>query len=385
MPGWPNCSSTSTGASPPRSSRNVTDQVEDRAAVPVFDGHNDAFLALERDPKRPKSFTERGTKGHLDLPRAEEGGFAGGFFALFTPSGRSMGPRSKDVADSYEIPFPPTPSLHRAQRFTGRLAARLFRTEREAEGRFAVVRTVEEIRVCMAQGTLAAIFHIEGAEAIDTEFDTLEVLHQAGLRSLGPVWSRPNAFGHGVPFKYPSTPDVGPGLTDAGKALVRACNQLGILIDLSHLNEKGFWDVAEISDAPLVATHSNAHALCPMTRNLTDRQLAAIRESDGMVGINFAVSMLRDDGKPDPDMPLAVMVRHLDHLIEHLGEDRVGFGSDFDGTIVPRAIGDAAGLQALIRACRDAGYDEALIRKIAHENWLRVLDRTWHAYLAVAA
>ncbi|HEX6143739.1 MAG TPA: dipeptidase [Geminicoccaceae bacterium] len=355
----------------------MIDHGADRAPVPVFDGHNDAFLALERDPDRPDSFAERSERGHLDLPRAEEGGFAGGFFALFTPSGKAMGPRSKDVADRYELPFPPTPSLTRALRFTGRLAARLFRTERETEGRFKVVRTVAEIRDCLRDGTLAAIFHIEGAEAIDGRFDALEVLHQAGLRSLGPVWSRPNAFGHGVPFKFPSSPDTGPGLTDAGKALVRACNQLGILIDLSHLNEKGFWDVAGLSDAPLVATHSNVHAICPISRNLTDRQLAAIRESDGMVGLNFAVSMLREDGKPDAETPLTVMVRHLDHLIEHLGEDRVGLGSDFDGTVVPKAIGDAAGLQNLIQACREAGYGEPLIRKLAHQNWLRVLERTW--------
>ena len=82
-------------------------------------------------------------------------------------------------------------------------------------------------------------------------------VYEAGLRSLGPVWSRSNAFGHGVPFRCPSSPDTGPGLTDLGKELIGACNRLGILIDLSHLNERGFWDVAAISNAPLVATHSN--------------------------------------------------------------------------------------------------------------------------------
>ncbi len=101
------------------------------------------------------------------------------------------------------------------------------------------------------------------------------------------VWSRPTVFASGVPFKFPSTPDTGPGLTEAYRALVRACNRLGIMIDLSHLNEKGFWDVAALSQAPLVATHSNAHAICPSTRNLTDKQLDAIKEFDGMVGLNF--------------------------------------------------------------------------------------------------
>ena len=153
------------------------------------------------------------------------------------------------------------------------MASILIRIEREANGRVRICRTVEDIRHCMEAGALAAVLHIEGAEAIDPEFETLDVLHQAGLRSLGPVWSRPNAFGHGVPFRCPSSPDIGPGLTDLGKELIRACNRLKILIDLSHLNERGFWDVAELSDAPLVATHSNAHALSPHSRNLTDQQL----------------------------------------------------------------------------------------------------------------
>ena len=170
--------------------------------------------------------------------------------------------------------------------------------------------------------SLAAILHIEGAEAIDPDLHMLDVLYESGLRSIGPVWSRPNIFGHGVPFRYPSTPDTGPGLTDHGRALVRACNRLKIMIDLSHLNEKGFWDVAKLSDAPLVATHSNAYALCHHSRNLTDRQLAAIRESRGMVGVNFATAFIRPDGQRSEQTPLEQMVRHIDYLIEHVGDRR---------------------------------------------------------------
>ena len=152
-------------------------------------------------------------------------------------------------------------------------------------------------------GALAAVLHIEGAEAIDPEFRALDVLHQAGLRSLGPVWSRPTRSATAC-RSAPAAPDIGPGLTDPGKDLIRVCNRLSILIDLSHINEPGFWDVAELSDAPLVATHSNVHALSPHSRNLTDRQLAAIRESGGMVGLNYAVSFLRADGRHDRDTPV---------------------------------------------------------------------------------
>ena len=180
-----------------------------------------------------------------------------------------------------------------------------------------------------------------------------------------------------MPFRFPSTPDIGTGLTDAGRELVRACNRLGIMIDLSHLNEAGFWDVAGLSDAPLVATHSNAHALCGTPRNLLDKQLDAIKDSDGMVGLNYAVAFLREDGANNADTPLSQMVRHIDYLVERIGIDRVGLGSDYDGATIPAAIGDVAGGQRLIAALAEAGYDDASLRKLAHENWVRVLRKTW--------
>ena len=229
----------------------------------------------------------------------------------------------------------------------------------------------------MKRGALAAVLHIEGAEAIDRDFRMLDLLYAAGLRSLGIVWSRPNIFGHGVPFRFPGSPDTGPGLTDIGKELVRACNRLGILIDLSHLNEQGFWDVASISTAPLVATHSNVHAISPTPRNLTDKQLDAIRESHGVVGLNFGTAFLRPDGRMNADTDLETMLRHLDALIERLGEEGVAFGSDFDGAVIPAAIGDAAGLPHLLTAAAEHGYGKALIRKIAHGNWLKLLERTF--------
>jgi membrane dipeptidase len=192
------------------------------------------------------------------------------------------------------------------------------------------------------------------------------------------VWSRPNIFGHGVPFSYPSSPDTGPGLTDAGRRLVQACNRLGMLIDLSHLTEKGFWDVAAITDQPLVASHSNPHALVPVARNLTDRQLDAIGESKGLVGINFAVTMLRSDGREDADTPVAEMVRHIDYLVERVGIDGVAIGSDYDGATIPACIGDAAGLQELVAALERAGYGGEALEKICRANWLRILRSAWH-------
>ena len=249
--------------------------------LPILVGHQDTLLHLylpERGEGR--DFFTRSDKGHIDLPRGREAGLAGGFFAVFVPGDPSgpqpvrMGRTDMIITDEgYEFPLPPPLDLAYAQRVTMALTASLFRLEARSEGQLKVVRTVDELITCLRNDIHAAILHFEGAEAIDTDLDALEVFYQAGLRSLGLVWSRPNAFAHGVPFAFPRSPDTGPGLTDAGRELVRACNRLGIMIDLSHLNEQGFWDVARLSDAPLVATHSNVHALTPSTRNLTDDQL----------------------------------------------------------------------------------------------------------------
>ena len=345
----------------------------------VFDGHNDFLLRLLRNPaNRETTFLTDTGQGHLDLPRMQQGGFAGGFFAIYisspTPETDLMAQMNNPP---YALPLPEEVPLSEAQPVALAMAGHLKWMERASEGQFKICRTSAELRHCLDHGIIAAIMHIEGAEAIGPDLDALYLFHDMGLRSLGPVWSRESAFGHGVPFAFPASPDSGPGLTPAGKDLLRLCNRMGILFDLSHLNEAGFNDVAALSDAPLVATHSNAHAIAPSSRNLTDRQLGMIRDSDGMVGVNFATGFLNADGRKTSDQGFDAMLRHLDHLITHLGEDRVGFGSDFDGAEVPVKLKDAAGLPALCDALRAHGYDEPLLSKISHENWLAVLERTW--------
>jgi len=351
--------------------------------TPFFDGHNDVLLRLFKREGRdaPRAFLDGEGKGQLDLPMAVQGGFAGGLFAIFVPSPKNQVTTTDNAAPvsgtAPGSPVPPPLDLATAQAAVLDMASILIRIERAANGRLRICRTVEDIRHCIEAGVLAAVLHIEGAEAIDPELGALDVLHQAGLRSLGPVWSRPNAFGHGVPFRCPSSPDIGPGLTDLGRELIRACNRLKILIDLSHLNERGFWDVAQLSDAPLVATHSNAHALSPHSRNLIDDQLKAIGETGGMVGVNFAVSFLRSDGRQDRDTPVELIVDHVEHMIKQVGENGVGFGSDFDGAMIPKGLGNAAGLQAIVEVMRARGYGQTLIEKLCFRNRLRVLERTW--------
>ena len=352
--------------------------------IPVFDGHNDTLTQIRGLPRGDaRSFLERSDRGHLDLPRALEGGLAGGFFAIFTANHDRtrvikpmVGPDGKEVPGGRTVDLPPRLDRRHALSFTLSVMSDLFRVERSARGRLKVVRTGAELRRCLADGVFAVILHIEGVEALDTRLETLDVLYEAGLRSLGPVWSRPNAFGHGVPFDFPRGPDTGPGLTGPGKRLVKACNRMGILVDLSHLNEKGFWDVARISDAPLVATHSCAWALCPSPRNLTDQQLDAIKGSGGMVGINFHTGFLRADGRTDPPTSLTEIVRHARYVADRIGVEHVGLGSDFDGAHMPDDLQDVTGLPRLLDALRAAGFGDSELRRIAWENWARVVEST---------
>lgn len=350
--------------------------------LPIFDGHNDVLLRLlqKNEPDGGvQSFLAGDGMGQLDLPRARAGGMRAGLFAVFIPNARN------DLADNealmrqaaYDLPLPAEIEPTYSQAMAARMAALLHRIARQSDGGVRLCRSAADIRAAVGAGALATVLHFEGAEPIDAEFAMLEIFYQAGLRSLGPVWSRSNIFGHGVPMRFPGGPDAGPGLTDTGKALIRQCNAMKIAIDLSHITEQGFWDVASISDAPLIASHSNVHALCPSARNLTDRQLAAIRERRGIVGINFATGFLRADGRMVRDTPLEILVRHADHLIDKLGVEHVGLGSDFDGAVIPNDIGSAAGLPNLVEAFRSAGYDDATLRRLLFDNWLDVLERTW--------
>ncbi len=338
--------------------------------IAVFDGHNDTLTREDAD-----RFATGREGGHVDLPRARAGGLAGGIFAVFTetpgydvdPVERPEGGYDTELA----APIGQEVAAPHAVRTLGRLAAL------ERSGLVRIARATGDLDAAREAGVLAAVAHLEGAEAIDPGLEALEHFHAAGLRSLGPVWSRSNAFAHGVPFAFPSSADTGPGLTPAGTALVRRCAELGVAVDLSHLNEAGFWDVARLEAAPLIASHSGAHALCPSSRNLTDAQLDAIGASGGLVGVVFAVGFLRADGREEPDTPLETIVAHVRHVAGRIGVEHVALGSDFDGAMVPEPLGDVAGLPRLLDALREDGFTERELRAIAWENWRRVLEAAW--------
>ncbi len=340
--------------------------------IAVFDGHNDA---ITRDDHA--NFASGRAGGHLDLPRMAAGGMRGGIFSIFTPSpgaSHELVPRDDGVIEA--VPAAAVAQADAAAYATA-AAGRLLALERA--GGLRIARAVGDLDAAREDwgGPPVAVMHLEGAEAIDTELEALELWYAAGLRSVGPVWSRSNAFAHGVPFIAPSSPDTGPGLTEAGRRLVARCAELGVLVDLSHLNEAGFCDVAGMEFGPLVASHSGVHALCPTSRNLTDRQIDAVGASGGLVGIVFACAFLRGDFADDADMPLGVIVEHARYVADRVGVEHVALGSDFDGTTIPRELGDVAGVPRLLDAFAAGGFGRADVEAIAWGNWRRVLGAWW--------
>lgn len=337
----------------------------------VFDGHNDSLTREDY-----AGLAGGRTEGHLDLPRMREGGMRGGIFAVFTPNAEDRWQPVQRSDGVFEIELAEEVSHETAAAFASSAAGRLAALERG--GYVRIARTANDLDAARTDGgPPVAVLHLEGAEAIDPGLEALELWYSAGLRSLGPVWSRPNAFAHGVPFVWPSSPDTGPGLTDAGKSLVRRCGELGIVVDLSHLNEAGFWDVERIGAGPLVASHSAAHALCASSRNLTDRQLDSIADSGGLVGIVFACPFLREDFADDPDTPIELIARHAAYIAERIGVEHVGLGSDFDGATIPAGVGDVAGIPRVLDALREEGFGDSGLEAIAWENWRRVLGEWW--------
>lgn len=345
----------------------------------IIDGHNDTLTRVFGvDGGGIDAFLRGQDEGHLDLPKAMAGGFAAGFFAIYirsidkNPKGEPS--RSSDGSWTFT---PPSIEHDWALRETARLLGCLDELLAAAPDALRLCTTIEDVQTSVGGRHLGIILHIEGCETISPDLRELNGLYARGLRSLGPVWSRLNAFGTGIRFGWPSSNDIGPGLTGAGKELIVACNELGIMVDLSHLNRAGFLDVAAISTKPLVATHCGCHALCASARNLDDEQLRMIASTDGVIGCNFFTGDLRGDGRFESDMPLSRMAEHIEHMVRVCGINHVALGSDFDGATMCDELSDASSLPRLIDLFRGRGWSEHDLRLLAHGNWMRVLEATW--------
>jgi membrane dipeptidase len=342
----------------------------------IFDGHNDLltrlWLSSADDPVH--DFIYGTLPGHLDLARCRQAKWMGGLFSIFLPPYAYVKNNHPDKLSN------PSNSDFTPQEIVDICCAQLKLAQQlqdRSNGQIQICTSVAQIKSCQQNQQLAIVLHLEGAEFLAIEPELLDVFYEAGLRSIGPLWNRKSLFGDGLNASFPHSPNTGSGLTREGKDLILACRDKHMLIDVSHMNEHAFWDTLEIADQPIVATHSNAHTLCPQARNLTDRQLAAIKQNGGLVGVNFDVAFLRADGQRDTKTSLDVIVDHLAYLIDHLGEDHVGFGSDFDGCLLPDELSDISQISKLIERMQQRHFSDALIEKITSKNWFRVLDEIW--------
>jgi membrane dipeptidase len=354
-----------------------------QAKWPVFDGHCDSLQDYFLDGRDVEDFFNGSDIAHLDYPRANAGGMVGELFAIFCPPPNGRRPKSrkgeKSPKPTYKdfVTWQSTIEPEYAMKVAENGIASYNALEKASGGKFKIVRGGKDLPSPELSECLHAVIHFEGAEPIAADLSNLESFYAQGLRTMGLVWSRPNAFGHGVSLQFEDDKTKDPGLTPAGKELIGACNDLGILLDVSHLNTAGFEDVEKLVPGPFVASHSCVYELCNSPRNLSDWQLDAIAAHGGLVGINFAVGFLRGDGEMDADTSLEEMARHFSYIAERIGVEHLALGSDFDGALIPNEIGGAEGLPKLMNALEKAGFSPEELLKIACANWLRVLRDAW--------
>lgn len=222
-----------------------------------------------------------------------------------------------------------------------------------------------------AAGT-RVIFAIEGGEAIGRTLDGVQKLYDNGVRLITLTWNTPYAISDTcvcTKAKLNGEDDYTAGLTHFGRSVVREMNRLGMMVDVSHLSDKGFYDVAEISEKPFIASHSNARALCAHPRNLTDAMFRVLISKGGVTGINFCPAFLKDGG----DAALNDILLHIEHFMSLGGEKSVGIGSDFDGIdSLPKGITGTRDLYKIADALLVLNYSEALVRDIMYGNMERV-------------
>lgn len=304
----------------------------------VFDGHCDTISRVYR-----RGIRLRKNDGHLDLERMASAGSWAQFFAIFA---------SKKHADRplWEI-------------FLGEYEA--FCREMEANADLVIhCRTGEEAERAWAQGKQAAFLSVEGSELLDCSLEKLEEAYKMGVRAVNLTWNYENAV------SGTNVEGSEKGLTDHGRAFVRKMQELGMLVDVSHLSDPGFWDVIDLAEKPIFASHSNSRAVCPHTRNLTDEMFAALIKNGGVSGLNMCDEFVGED--PDVD----TLIRHVEHWCSLGGEKNISLGGDWDGIrTAPMGISGIQDVNKLAEGLLRLNYSESVVNGILSENLMRVVKQ----------
>ena len=302
----------------------------------VFDGHCDTpvELWLQNQPLRKNTLA-------VSLERAQRLGAWAQFFAFCTAWVEAKLPRPEIFARALD-------NFH----------AQL----RENADRITLCRTASEAEAAMRAGKCAAFLAIEGAEAVREDEGLLELAREKGVRMISLVWNLPNGLA------APCGSDE--GLTEKGKRFFKRAQALGILVDVSHVSEKGFWDMAELAEKPIIASHSDSFSVCPHPRNLTDEQFKAIRDLGGTAGLNLYAPFLTQAPRASFDD----LRRHLDHFLDLGGEGHLALGADLDGcSVLPEGFAALNDYETLGRYLADAGYPDETIQNLFCNSLMKVV------------
>lgn len=230
--------------------------------------------------------------------------------------------------------------------------------------------TAEDIRAAAKKGKVAALLSVEGGGVIMGNLEILNDLYKAGVRIFSLTWNMRNSLADGANVKN------GGGITPLGKQVIGEIERLGMILDVSHLSDKGFYDVCEVSTKPFIATHSNSRTVCAHQRNLTDEQFREIVKRQGIVGINLGVNFLENNSK---EASAASVVKHVDHFMSFGGENVVAMGADYDGASMPDDLNTVDKAVNVADALLKANYSETLVNKIMYDNTIEFLERNLHA------
>lgn len=314
----------------------------------IIDAHCDSILHLVPRLGRPdwkiRSLINRSTEGHIDFPRLIEGGVTCQFFAVYVDT------------------------VYKPERATPRALEMIsaFYNEVEKFGdKIIIMDKSEDIIKAKRNGKIVALISLEGGEPIQYNPILLKAFYKLGVRAISLTWNERNMLADGV-----SESRTGGGLTNLGLQVLEEMQKIGIIVDVSHISEAGFWDIIENCRKPIIASHSDCRALCDHPRNLTDEQIKAIAEKNGVIGINFYPKFLVKKGEATIDD----VIKHMEHIIKIAGIDYVGLGSDFDGiSSTPKGLEDVSKLPNLTAKLLERGYSKNDIKKILGENFLRVI------------
>jgi membrane dipeptidase len=372
------------------------DYMEVHKSAFVVDFHSDSIDRLFEDGS---DFGVLSSSGHMDIPRLLEAGVDLQFFAIYV---------SPDMVSEDEND--PDSSAIRAHVMIDRLEEIL----EKYPDRVGLAKTAAEAREIASSGRVAVAIGLEGGHIIENSIEKLRVFHARGARYMGLTWNNTNDWADAAKVETEEGTRHG-GLTDFGVEVVKEMNRLGMIVDVSHVSESTFWDVIEVADKPVIASHSCVYSIDPHYRNLKDEQIEAIAENGGLIGINFypayldstfnrleneaydvhdaELDSLKELYRDQPveyyarrnkiigeamggyTIPYTLIVDHIDYIVNLVGADHVGLGSDFDGVpVLPAGMEDVTKLPEITMLLIERGYDEVQIRKILGGNFMRVFE-----------